>query len=119
VGWAGGPDASALAGLPGERILTHAVESLAALLGHPADMLLGQLESWRMVDWQREPYTRGGYGAFPVGSEDVPRALAQPVQGTLFFAGEATDNAWHTGTVHGALATGQRAAKAVLARLRR
>ena len=42
--------------------------------------------------------------------------LAQPVEDTLFFAGEATDTSGHTGTVHGALATGERAAQLILRR---
>jgi monoamine oxidase len=41
------------------------------------------------------------------------RALARPVAGTLFFAGEATD-ADQSGTVAGAIASGQRAAEELL-----
>jgi monoamine oxidase len=43
------------------------------------------------------------------------QALAEPVAGTLFFAGEATDTTGQEGTVHGALATGLRAARELLA----
>jgi len=32
----------------------------------------------------------------------------------LFFAGEATNNEGHNGTVHGAITTGKRAAKEIL-----
>jgi len=35
---------------------------------------------------------------------------ARPVANTLFFAGEATDIGGHNGTVHGAIASGRRAA---------
>jgi monoamine oxidase len=52
-----------------------------------------------------------------VGGLDAPRALAEPVRGTLFFAGEATDTSSHNGTVHGAIASGRRAAREVLATL--
>ena len=41
-------------------------------------------------------------------------ALARPLETTLFFAGEATDTAGHNGTVHGAIASGRRAAKEIL-----
>jgi Flavin containing amine oxidoreductase len=41
------------------------------------------------------------------------RALARPVAGTLFFAGEATD-ADQSGTAAGAIAIGQRAAEELL-----
>jgi monoamine oxidase len=33
---------------------------------------------------------------------------------TLFFAGEATDTTGHNGTVHGAIASGHRAANQIL-----
>jgi monoamine oxidase len=36
------------------------------------------------------------------------------VQDTLFFAGEATDVTGNTGTVHGAIASGQRAAVEII-----
>jgi monoamine oxidase len=36
------------------------------------------------------------------------------VENTLFFAGEATEIKGHGGTVHGAIATGRRAAAQVL-----
>jgi len=45
-----------------------------------------------------------------VGGVEVPRQFGEPVAETLFFAGEATNAEGHTGTVHGALATGYRAA---------
>jgi monoamine oxidase len=41
------------------------------------------------------------------------------VEGTLFFAGEATNTEGEEGTVHGALETGWRAAREVLAHARR
>jgi monoamine oxidase len=39
------------------------------------------------------------------------------VESTLFFAGEHTDTSGHWGTVHGALRSGYRAAKQVLAQV--
>ena len=47
------------------------------------------------------------------GADAVQEALAKPVDATLFFAGEATCQG-HFGTVHGALMSGQRAAREVL-----
>jgi monoamine oxidase len=53
---------------------------------------------------------------FPTGSAGASEALAESVAGTLFFAGEATAGA-RAGTVDGALMTGERAARQVLASL--
>ena len=46
--------------------------------------------------------------------QDAPRMLGEPVEGTLFFAGEATDLDGQNGTVHGAMASGRRAAGEVI-----
>jgi len=49
-----------------------------------------------------------------VGGADAPALLERPVDDTLFFAGEATLSDGRIGTVDGALASGERAAKDVL-----
>jgi len=66
-------------------------------------------------DWQADPFARGGYAVTPVGALAAPRLLAQPVADTLFFAGEHTHTGGQAGTVHGAMETGERAAKGCLA----
>jgi monoamine oxidase len=65
-----------------------------------------------------DPWSRGAYSWIPVGGLDAPAALAAPVAGRLFFAGEATDLSGEPGTVHGALASGTRAAAEIVAALR-
>jgi len=54
----------------------------------------------------------------PVGGLDAPQLLAAPESGTLFFAGEATNGDGRSGTVHGAIATGERAAREVIGSVR-
>ena len=44
-----------------------------------------------------------------------PSAMAEPVEDTLYFAGEHTDTTGHWGTVHGALRSGLRAADQIRA----
>jgi monoamine oxidase len=64
-------------------------------------------------DWRADPWSRGAYSYARVGGAGAARALARPVEATLFFAGEATDTGGRTGTVEGALASGLRAARQV------
>ncbi|WP_164014919.1 flavin monoamine oxidase family protein [Pyxidicoccus trucidator] len=118
VGWAGGPAAEALSGPGEEEVLMRAVESLASIFRLSRRALHALLESWHVQDWQREPFTRGGYAVIPSGAVDAVEALATPVEGTLFFAGEATNTEGEEGTVHGAIATGERAAREVLAQVK-
>ena len=49
-----------------------------------------------------------------VGGTGAREKLAEPLDETLYFAGEATDTE-QSGTVGGALASGLRAAKEILA----
>lgn len=66
------------------------------------------------TSWSTDPWARGSYSYLPVGATPALRAaLAQPINGRLFFAGEATSSK-APATVHGALASGQRAAQEVL-----
>ena len=72
------------------------------------------LENWYVHDWQTDVYSRGAYTYVPAGQWWAAEAIAEPIDGTLYFAGEATDYDGHWGTVHGAIASGKRAAQRML-----
>jgi monoamine oxidase len=66
------------------------------------------------TSWSTDQWARGSYSFLPVGATPALRAaLAQPINSQLFFAGEATSSD-APATVHGALASGQRAAQEVI-----
>lgn len=110
VGWCGGPKALQLAGRRSDEIEAAALRSLAKLLPTTVASLRKHLVSSHVHDWISDPFSRGAYSYSRVGGDDAPARLARPVEGTLFFAGEAADPEGRTGTVHGAIATGRRAA---------
>ncbi|HEY2235604.1 MAG TPA: FAD-dependent oxidoreductase, partial [Candidatus Angelobacter sp.] len=87
---------------------------LARIMRIPQPELRQQITASFVHDWQADPFSRGAYSYTAVGGIDAAQALAAPVDGTLFFAGEATNVKGYTGTVHGAIATGLRAAKELL-----
>jgi monoamine oxidase len=64
-------------------------------------------------NWTSEPYIRGAYAAARPGCADKRRDLGLPIEGRLFFAGEATSPEFFS-TAHGAWATGVAAAEAVV-----
>jgi monoamine oxidase len=113
VGWHGGPGAKALAQRASEEIEDLAIASLSRQTGIAVRRMRGMVEAAWMHDWQHDPFSRGAYSYQSVGGSDAPAALARPLRGTLFFAGEAADVDGRTGTVHGAIATGRRAATEV------
>ena len=95
----------------------------AASVGSPAGSAMpagtpfpnGELVDWRITRWRADPWARGAYSYLAPGSSSTTRrTLAGPVGDRLFFAGEATD-VDHPATVHGALASGRRAAAEVVA----
>jgi len=81
----------------------------------PDRVTLGTVEGCAVHRWTTDPWTRGAYSFFPPGSGPEDRkALAAPVDGRLFFAGEATDRTGESATIHGAILSGERAAEELL-----
>jgi monoamine oxidase len=117
TGWAGGPAARKLLAESDETIADIALRSLARILALNPRRLKSLLEEWHTHNWGTDPFSRGGYSYTAVGGMRSRGILASPVAGTVFFAGEATDPD-QNGTVAGALASGRRAAREVLARAR-
>ena len=110
MGWMAGPRAARLASASADAIAGEAVTALARILSMERGILEKLLEGHYVHNWSSDPYSSGGYSYVAVGGLSAPGELAAPVEETLFFAGEATNQQGHTGTVHGALQTGYQAA---------
>jgi monoamine oxidase len=119
VGWAAGPAAEALAGADERTRVRVAIDSLVGAYDPRvrSETVVGELEGWRVFDWQDDPDARGAYSYVAPGGLAGPRHLATPLANTLFFAGEATHTTGANGTVHGAFETGLRAAEEAYAAL--
>jgi monoamine oxidase len=105
--------ARALRGMGADEALAHGLRALADQLGTP----LPTPRATRFQDWNADPFALGGYSTVGVGGREARGRLAQPIVDRLYFAGEATaPNAWG-GTVHGAYASGRRAALEIIAQL--
>jgi monoamine oxidase len=115
TGWAGGRRALAVLPIGEPDRVGLALEELGAALGVDASRLRGELRGGFCHDWQGDPFACGAYSYAGVGGRHAGTELAAPVDATLFFAGEATQSDGRNATVHGAIASGQRAAKQVLA----
>jgi monoamine oxidase len=113
VGWCGGPASFALSGRSKADLERAALRSLARLFPVTTARLRKHLVSSFTHDWITDPFSRGAYSYARVGGDDAPARLARPVERTVFFAGEAADPEGRTGTVHGAIATGQRVAELI------
>jgi monoamine oxidase len=115
TGWSPAASARRVSGQPEPAIVDEALQSLAKVLNFDPEALSLEVRSAFVHNWQTDPFSRGAYSYICVGGADAPRRLGEPLDDTLFFAGEATDVTGHTGTVHGAMASGKRAAREILA----
>jgi len=114
VAWAGGPKADALRGIAPDRLGELAAQNFGEMFGVQA---VHELEGAVVHDWANDPFSRGAYSYVRVGGARARARLAEPLDGTLFFAGEATDTNGQGGTVNGALISGARAAAEATAAL--
>jgi monoamine oxidase len=112
--WSGGPSARAFDSLNDHAIAHLACAELDHIFGLTHGTVLNELVSHHRYDWTNDPLSLGAYSWVPVGGVDVSAKLSEPVQDTLYFAGEHTDTTGNWGTVHGALGSGLRAAAQIL-----
>ncbi|MBV8780907.1 MAG: FAD-dependent oxidoreductase [Phycisphaerae bacterium] len=110
--WAGGPAASAMSHRSEADVLADALRTLQQLIGIRAAKLRDELLAWHVSDFQADRYSRGAYAYTFAGGSEIVGRLANPIDGTLYFAGEAT-HPGYAGTVAAAIASGYRAAKQI------
>lgn len=115
TGWSAGPHAAALLGKSRAEIIGHALASLSRILGEARTRVENLLASAYFHDWSSDPFARGAYSYVPAGALVAREALAEPISNTLYFSGEATELNGHSATVHGAMASGRRAAAQIIA----
>lgn len=118
----GEPDLSARAFLRQHEIDPTTAERFRQLVegfeAAPLDEVgIQSLCSSNQHDFSNDPRARGAYSFCRPGGAEASKALSAPVEDALFLAGEATDHTY-PGTVAGAIASGQRAAKQALKSLR-
>ncbi|MDB4911888.1 MAG: amine oxidase [Gemmatimonadetes bacterium] len=110
VAWAGGRRGAALALLSPEERRDRAIASAARHFGVPRRKLASLLVDFWTHNWEEDPFSRGAYSYPLVGGSKAGEMLARPIRGTLYVAGEATVDEADSGTVHGAIRSGRRAA---------
>lgn len=106
TGWINGPQAASFTQSSPEKMLQYALYSLAGIFGLPLVFLEQQLVAWQITDWGTDAWSRGAYSWDTLTSRAARRLLREPVQGTLYFAGEALYEGAHPGTVEAALTSG-------------
>jgi monoamine oxidase len=107
----GGSNAAALEAGGERTFFDFAVAELTGLFGSG---FARRLQPIAMHCWGADPFARGSYSYALPGMADCRTALAAPVDGRLFFAGEACSTGDFS-TAHGGFNSGIAAAEAVIA----
>jgi monoamine oxidase len=110
-GFFGGRFAQSLEDAGDGAIAAQSIDEIAAFLGNDYRRKLKPLSESR---WAHDPFARGSYSHALPGHAGMRAVLAAPIDGRLFFAGEATSPGFFT-TAHGARDSGERAAGEVMA----
>ncbi len=112
-GFFGGHFAQELENAGDGALAAQAIDEIVALLGSDYRRRLKPLAESR---WAHDPFARGSYSHALPGHAGARAVLAAPVDGRLFFAGEATSPNFFS-TAHGARDSGERAAREVVAEI--
>src|SRR5215212_6060703 len=110
-GFFGGRFAQSLEDAGEGALAAESINEIVSILGNDFRRKLKPLAESR---WAHDPFARGSYSHALPGHAGDRAMLAAPVDGRLFFAGEATSPAFFS-TAHGARDSGERAAGEVLA----
>lgn len=114
TGWLGGPPTHAFKDFSKEEVRNLALRSLSVVFNIEVQQLQNQLTAWDVVNWANEPYTRGSYAYDKVDSAHARSVLFEPIEETIYFAGEYLYEGPAMGTVEAALTSGQWAAEKLL-----
>jgi monoamine oxidase len=111
-GFFGGSFARELEDAGDGAFAAQAIDEIVSLLG---SHYRGKLKPLAESRWARDPFAQGAYSHALPGHAGARAVLAAPVDGRLFFAGEATSPHFFS-TAHGARDSGERAAKEAMSR---
>jgi monoamine oxidase len=114
TGWCAGPAADALKYESDSQLFQTAMQSLAHIFNLPIHELENNLTAWKVCNWAADPFTSGGYSYVTTTTKEALRILLQPVENTIYFAGEALYDDINVGTVEAALQSGKKVAQQVL-----
>ena len=113
MGWAAGPAAKNLNGLSYNELLDRAIGSLSRTFDKSESWLRKCIFRLHYHDWSKDLFSLGAYSYPKVNGLQAAEILAEPIDETIYFAGEATDFTGANGTVHAAVQSGRSAAQKI------
>jgi monoamine oxidase len=114
TGWCAGPAAESLKHVSNDELFEKAVTSLDNIFSTSTDVIKEKIGAWHVFNWAADTFTCGGYSYTTVEGKNAVEALAQPVEDTLYFAGEGMHIGNEIGTVEAAFISAQKVAQQIM-----
>jgi monoamine oxidase len=111
VAWFGFPESADLVNQSRDDIESTTIGAVARLFRITRRTLERRLRGCHFHNWSRDPFSRGAYSYARVGGSNAGKTLSRAIDSTIWLAGEAYDPEGRTGTVEGAIGSGQHAAR--------
>jgi monoamine oxidase len=115
TGWLTGDNMRAFQNLTGPGRLDACLSAVASIFTVDRTFLQRQLTASRILDWSAAPYIAGGYSFEAINGAEARAILSQPVEQTLYFAGEALYEGAAPATVEAAFCSGHTVAQKIIA----
>lgn len=106
VAWMAGPDATKYKDASDDELLDMAILSLSNVFKIDKKNIVDGIVMSKVYNWPADPFTRGAYSYYKVETMGAPEKLAEPINNTVFFAGEALYSGDAVATVEGAFGSG-------------
>jgi monoamine oxidase len=114
TGWISGPNAIKSKEFTDSEIIKLGLLALSEIFQTNLDLIEKSLKFASVFNWPKDKYTLGAYSYSTVGSERAYVEMKKPIEGKIYFAGEAFCSGKDTATVEGALKSGKEVAKIIL-----
>ena len=113
TGWIGGPNTDKFLTMSDEEVLNMAIDSIAHIFGANKEVIQMELKKGKVANWINNPFERGGYTYATVEGLKLRGKLDEPIEDTIYFAGEAFFTGAEMGTVEAALVSGKKTAELI------
>ena len=113
TGWLGGQPAEERKNKTTEELLKLALQSLSNIFKIGVEELKSRLIAWNIANWTTDPFTLGSYAYDTIEAPEAREVLMNPVEDTVYFAGEYLYDGPAMGTVEAALTSGMEAAERI------
>lgn len=116
TGWLAGPRVNAH--LDRDVLRSRALTSLAYVMDCTEEQIASELRHWDLINWAADPFACGAYAYPTTKTAAALKVLQEPLEETLYFAGEGLYHGSAIGTVEAALDSGEGCARRLLSALK-